>query len=119
MPDILLGISGNEVTLPKGVRVSIPVKVSKKISISEMSDTSERVSFGKEKRTWPLTWKPLSYNDKQILEDLRVLNSVLRFQNQYENPRWWEVYISSFTHEPIMVAGVEMYLVTMDITELP
>jgi len=119
MPDILLGISGSEVTLPKGVKVSIPVKVSKKISISEMSDTSERLSFGKEKRTWPLAWKPLSYDDKQMLEELRMLNDVLRFQNQYESPKWFDVYISGFGHEAVMVAGVEMYNVTMDVTELP
>ncbi len=119
MPEILLGISGSEVKLPKGVRVGISVKVSKKISISEMSDGSERVSFSKIKRKWPLTWKPLFYNDKQALEDLHALDAVLHFQNQYESPRWYDVHISGFGHVDVMVAGVEKYIVTMDIEEVP
>lgn len=119
MSKMLLGISGSEVTLPKGVRVGISVKVSKKISISEMSDGSERISFSKRKRKWPLIWKPLSYNDKQALEDLHALDAVLRFQNQYESPRWYDVHISDFDHVDIMVKGVEMYIVTMEISEVP
>ncbi len=118
MPDMRLGISGSERVLPKGVQVDVPVKLKKDIGISKMIDGSERLSFGKTKRTWPLTWsRPLSYDETKGLIDIAALQSVLRFQNGYESSVWFNVYAKAPNYNSVIVQGEEKYLVSMTLEE--
>lgn len=115
LPDIKLGIEGEEVILPKGCKVEIPVSLSKSIKETEMSDGSFNYAFGKQRRLCTLSWNPLSLYDKQVLFNLSKINSILHFQNNYEDDTWYDVIITDFFYSAIDVNGTEMYLVSLNI----
>jgi len=119
MPDIKLGESGSEVTLPGGIQIEIPVNMPKKISKATMSDGSTRYAFYGRKRTWQLTWMtPLSLADRQTLENLQALNQVLKFQNNWESATWYDVVIINFSFVSLPIGTPDKHRPTMGLEEV-
>lgn len=120
MSDVILKWSGDTTILPKGVEVSTPVSLKKKINTAEMIDGSRRHGFleNSTEMNWQLSWKPkLSYGDITTLKFLSSLNEKLEFQNQYESMDWFYVLVASFSYDSVMVAGEEKYWARMELRE--
>jgi len=120
MDIILKRSNGDEFILPKGVKVSVPVKRYKKINTVEMIDGSRRHGFleNSSYKSWGLSWMPkLSHGDIQTLSFLCQLNEALDFQNQYESMDWFNVLITRFSYDSVSVAGEEKYWSIMELEE--
>lgn len=127
MPNIYLGISGSEVTLPviNAIDGTVPdggVNRNKEIRKAVMSDGSPRYGLLAMKREWPpLEWGLLTYAQIQVLEALHSLNVPLRYQNNYESATWYDVIIISFSYRElrrISSATTRWYSASMTLAEL-
>jgi hypothetical protein len=103
MPDIKLGISGSEVTLPiinslGGAVPNAEVARNKEIQKAVMSDGSPRYGLLAMKREWPLEWGLLTYAQVTAMIALHALNVALRYQDNNESATWYDVTIISFRY---------------------
>lgn len=102
MPNLYLGPSGSEVTLPTltGIGSSVadsPVRLEKIANESRQSDGSKRFGVIAIKRQWSYSWAFLSEEDKEIIEALYSLTEPLHFQDEFEGDTWYDVYFAVFT----------------------
>ena len=85
-----------------------------------MSDGSLRVAFIGKKRIW--TWEAgnLTKANLDTIEGLVDLNQILRFQNNWEDATWYYVYVSAFSHHPIVgtYTGTTKYGCVLTIREV-
>lgn len=123
MASIYLGPSGSEVLLPEltfmGNPPSWPVSSNKQMEEATMSDKSKRFAFFGVKREWSIVLGYLSKTQLDSMTTLNALNQILRFQNNNEDATWYEVVISSFSHEPerMDIRQLERYRVEMTLRE--
>ena len=123
MANVLLGPSGSEVTLPKlmfiGSPPSWPVSSNKQMEEADMSDKSRRFAFFGVKREWGIVLGYLSKAQLDSMRTLNALNQILHFQNNNEDATWYDVVISSFSHEPerMDIRQLERYRVEMILRE--
>lgn len=125
MADVKLGPSGSETTLPvinwrDGSAPELPVTHHKQIEESVMMDGSIHVAFIGKKREWIIEWGNLIKADLDIIEGLVDLKEVLRFQNNWEDATWYDVFIPAFTHNPLVetYVGTIKYACSLTIREI-
>jgi len=125
LADVKLGPEGSETTLPvinwRGTSPpELPVEHELQRDEAVMSDGSIRVNFIGKKRIWTLPWGNLTKANLDIIEGLVDLNQVLRFQNNWEDATWYYVYISAFSHHPIVstYTGTTKYGCSLTIREV-
>lgn len=94
-----LGPVGSEITLPS-IAVALPITVRKKIDQAVMSDGSIRWAFFKEQKGWEITFPPkLTKPELDDLTYLRSLNQILKWQNNDESSKWYDVVITDFSYD--------------------
>lgn len=94
-----LGPAGSEITLPS-IAVALPVTIMKKIDQAVMSDGSIRWAFFKEHKGWEITFPPkLTKSELDDLTYLRSLNQILKWQNNDESSKWYDVVITDFSYD--------------------
>lgn len=125
MADVKLGPDGSETTLPvinwrAGSAPELPVTHHKQVEEAVMSDGSIRVAFFGKKREWTITWGNLAKADLDIIEGLVDLNQVLKFQNNWEDATEYDVYVSAFSHNPIIstYVGTIKYACSLTLREV-
>jgi len=125
MADILLGPDTEETILPvinwrAGATPELPVIHHKQVEEVVMSDGSIRLAFFGKKREWTITWGNLIKADLDIIEGLVDLKQVLKFQNNWEDATKYDVYISAFSHNPIVATyvGTIKYACSLTIREV-
>ncbi|KKL62902.1 hypothetical protein LCGC14_2180510 [marine sediment metagenome] len=118
MPDIKLGLSGSEATLPATVSMSLPISYPKQIEKQIMSDGSARYAFFKKGRVWSLVWPGLTQAQLDALIVLYDHNSLLRFQNNYESATWhWVVFMNLRYDSVDPISATNLYVVEILIEE--
>ena len=124
MANVTLRSTHGRVTLPNlkwiGSPPGWPVSSTKEMEVATMSDKSRRVAFFDEKREWGIV---LGYLTKTQLDTMRDLNSykeILIFVNNNEDATPYNIYISSFTHNPerMDLRQLERYRVEMTLREV-
>lgn len=120
----LESVAGGLVTLPGlmwiGRSPSWPVSSTKEMEVATMSDKSRRVAFFDEKREWGII---LGFLTKTQLDIMRTINSykeILQFVNNNEDATEYDIYISSFSHEPerMDIRQLERYRTEMTLREI-
>jgi len=125
MPDIKLGLTGAETTLPKirwmGSAPNNAIPQNKQLQRAVMSDGSKRFGEFAIKREWSFVWVPVSAADKLTFDTIHNLEGVLHFQNNWESAAWHDVVIVSFAATPLidLYGGADIrYIVTMSLEEV-
>ena len=122
---VYLGLPGSEIKLPelmwlKGSPPTWSVSSNKEIEVAKMMDKSRRINFFGVKREWSVGFGYLSKSQLDVLRGLNALNQILHFQNNNEDTTWYDVYISSFSHEPerMDIRQLERYKIEMTLKEV-
>jgi len=122
---VYLGPVYSEIELPelkwlKGSPPTWSVSSNKEIEVAKMMDKSRRINFFGVKREWRIGFGYLSKSQLDVLRDLNALKQVLHFQNNNEDTTWYNVYISSFRHEPerMDIRQLERYKIEMTLKEV-
>jgi len=104
LADVLLGPSGVETPLPSvkfiGSPPAWPISTNKRLEKAQMSDGSYRWAFFGTKKVFEIGFGYLTDAQLTILKNLNALNQILRYKNKHEEDVWYDVIISSFSHEP-------------------
>lgn len=107
MPDIKLGPSGTETTLPainwiSGSPPDLPVALKKNIDKATMLDGSVRVNIKtNHQRTFTISWAKLEEHQIEIIDDIVALNQALRYQNNWVDSTWRWVTVGSWDWSPL------------------
>ena len=123
MADVLLGISGSEVTLPQLSFMGSPPMWSessnKQIEKAVMSDGSFNWNFTKIAKIWTIELGFLSNAWLVTLRGLNALNQILRFKDENKADIWYDVVITSFNDEDerMDIRQLDRYRVSMTLEE--
>ena len=123
MADVLLGISGSEVTLPAlsfmGGTPTWSESSNKQIEKAVMSDGSFNWNFTKIAKIWTLELGYLSNAWLVTLRGLNALNQILRFKDKNKADIWYDVVITSFNDkdERMDIRQLDRYMVSMTLEE--
>lgn len=126
MPDIKLGPSGSETTLPDinwtaGGERNLPTSYPKNVDTAKMLDGSKRVNVrAKHQKSKELEWDQLTAAQVATLVGLAELNQLLRFQDNREDATWRWVYVASIDIDTIesTYAGTALFHVVMALEEV-
>lgn len=123
MANVLLGVSGSEITLPAlsfmGGAPKWSESSNKQIEKAVMSDGSFRWNFTKIAKTWTLELGYLSNAWLVTLRHLNALNQILRFKDKNKADIWYDVVIISFNDEDerMDIRQLDRYKVYMTLEE--
>ena len=97
-----------------------PVTTNKQIEKARMSDKSLRVAFFGTKKVFQLKFGFLSSTELTLLKYLNGLNKILRYMNEFEEIVWYNVVLTSFSHDPERtdIRNLERYLTSMTLEEI-
>lgn len=126
MPDIKLGPSGSETTLPPinwlaGGELELPVGYTKNIDKATMLNGQVRVNFREySPKVFELSWDLLTAANIIILRGLAELNEPLHFQNNWVDATWRWVYITAFEYQSIQSthAATAQYKASLSLEEI-
>ena len=124
MPSVRLGPEGSETVLPTLKALNSlpdwPVSTNKQAEKATMSDGSFRWAFFGTKKVFEIAYGFLTTAELAIFKTLNELNQVLRFKNENEEDVWYEVVISSFSHDPARmdIRQLERYDIKMTLEEI-
>jgi hypothetical protein len=109
MPDVTLGISGAEVTLPSTIAISLPTDIGKQVSSEVLADGNTRFAFYAGQGRWQLSWVQLTYTELGYLITLRGYNQTLQYTNNYESATAYTVVITSLSYDVINPGATTTY----------
>ena len=125
MPNsVWLGPSGSETRLPTltfmGNPPSWPVSTKKVMEKATMSDGSLNVAFFRTRKVFQIAYGFLTTAQLETFKALNELNQILRFKNEHEEDVWYNIVISSFSHDPerMDIRQLERYKISMTLEEV-
>jgi len=107
MPDIKLGPTGSEITLPVirsfgGGDPGLEFGWDPQVDLQTMSDGSLRAAFfGNGKRAWSYVNGAITAAELAAIQAVIDLRAALRFQNNWESATWYDVIVTEFSHPSI------------------
>jgi len=115
MANVYLGPLGGGIDaelLPKvkyvGAAPGYPVTIHPQTEEATMSEKSRRLAFFEEVEEWGLGWGYLDLDQLNTLRVLVALNQILKFRNDFVDTTEYDVYIASFSYEPVF-SGMRVY----------
>ncbi|GAG87818.1 unnamed protein product [marine sediment metagenome] len=123
MASVWLGPNGSETRLPilmfMGSPPAWPVSTKKQIEKARMSDRSIRVAFFGDLKIFQIAYGFLTNDELTIFKNLNALNQILRFKNEHEEDVWYNVVITSFSHDPERtdIRQLDRYKISMTLDE--
>lgn len=127
MPDIKLGLTGYEVTLPpvnwmSPGELELPVGLNKNLDRATMLDGSVRYNVReKHQRTFRLEWAMLTQAQLDEIRALVELNEPLRLSTNRPDADWVTVVVSRFEFaslESTHATGTSYYRVSLSLEEI-
>lgn len=127
MADVLLGPSGEEVTLPPCRSLddtpdNQDVEHGSPVESANMLDGSVKYNeLEKKPRKWTLVFGYLTAAQFAVLEALRVTGGAMRYQDNNDSVTWYDVIITGWTPARIKAVSVDetpYYQATMTLGEL-
>jgi hypothetical protein len=97
-----------------------PVSTKKQMEKAKMSDGSINVAFFGTKKVFTIKYGFLTDDELTIFKSLNALNQILRFKNEHEEDIWYNIFISSFSHDPerMDIRQLERYKMSMTLEEI-
>ena len=123
MANIWLGPSGSETKLPTmmsmGRPPSWPVTTKKQMERATMSDKSSKFAFFGTLKVFQIGYGYLTAEQLEIFKAFNELKQILRYKNEHEEDVWYNVVITSFTHEPerMDIRQLDRYKISMTLEE--
>ncbi len=107
MPDVKIGPSGSEITLPPirsfgGGEPGMGFGWDPQADIQQMSDGSLRAIFsGDGKRNWTYNNGAVTADELSAIAAVVRPRGVLKFQNNWEDALWYDVVVTEFSYASV------------------